>query len=237
MADSTALRTIEEVTTTFLLSYKKSTDDYVIYLQHACDAVRDFNLYNGNQVTVLKMTVTTDKWLNMPTDMIGFNDLCVPYSGEWWSLTEHKPIVNTTTFTGATEGRDSDAGEGVDIRHPLSYGYGAKGGVNAYNYTIDWKGRRIYLEGIDSGTVVLFYVTSGISISGDTYISELIVPVINAYLLWKESYWIRDLIRERDMRERDYTKEVLKARNFINSMSFNQLRDIWLGTATQSVRR
>jgi hypothetical protein len=169
--------------------------------------------------------------------MIGFNDLCVDWQGEWYSFTERRAIVNTTTFTGLVEGRDDEQGEGVDISQPLSYGYGAHGAVNEFNYMLDWKARRIYVDGISSDTAVLFYTSSGVTVDGTTYVSDLLTPVIDAYLLHKETYWIPELVRERQLRERDYTNEVLKARNFINSLTFNQLRDLLLASSTQSVKR
>jgi len=237
MADTNALRTIESVVTDFLLGYKKTTEDYIIYLKHACDAVREFNLYHGGEFKMEKMTVDSNKFLEMPDDMIGFNDLLIPFNGEWWSFSERRKIVNTTTFTGLVEGRDDESGEGVEIKHSLTYGYGAHGGVNNYNYMIDWRARRIFLDGIDSGTVVLRYVSSGINLTADTYVSELIVPVIQSYLLWKETYFVKGLERERLLREKDYDKEVLKVRNFTNSMTYDQLRDLILSSTTPTPRR
>ena len=237
MAHTPALLTIEESVTRFLLKYKKTTEDYILFLEHACNAIRDFNLYHSNEVNTTKVTITANKWVVFPDDMIGFVDFCVPMQGRWWSLTEQKNIVNTTTFTGLVEGRDSDAGEGVDISHALSSGYGAKGGVNTYNYTIDWRARRIYVDGISSDTGVLFYNSSGITVNGTTYINDLLTPVIDTYLLWKETIWIPGLARFEQVREKTYDKEVLKARNFINALTFNQLRDLLLGTATQAVQR
>jgi hypothetical protein len=237
MADTSALLTVEGVTTRYLLKYKKPSEDYILYLEHACNCIRDFSLYHGNELTTEKVTVNANKWITMPSAMIGFNDLCVDWQGEWYSFTEKRAIVNTTTFTGLVEGRDDEQGEGVSISQPESYGYGAHGAVNEFNYTLDWKARRIYVDGISSDTAVLFYTSSGVTVDGTTYVSDLLTPVIDAYLLWKETYWLIEFVRERQARERDYTNEVLKARNFINALTFNQLRDLLLASSTQSVKR
>lgn len=237
MASTNALRPLEDVVREFLLMFRKTTDDYVLYLSHACACVRDFRLYHSNEVITAKVTVNANKWIDMPDDLIGFNDLLIPINGRFWSFTQQKDIVNTTTFTGLVEGRDEDEGEGADIVHSISDGYGARGAVNDYNYTIDWNARRIYVDGIESDTVVLKYVSSGITVGAETTVPELIVPVIHSYLLLKETYWLPEFIRERDMREKDYNKEVLKVRNFINSLSYDQIRDILLGSNHQSVKR
>ena len=84
---------------------------------------------------------------------------------------------------------------------------------------------------------MLKYVSSGVTVAGTTYVPDFLSPVIDAFLLWKESYWLPGLARERQLRERDYTNEVLKARYFVNSLSYNELSDLILGNATQSVIR
>jgi len=237
MAYMDSLRTIEDITTGFLLGYKRSTEDYTSYLDLACRSVRDFNLYHNANYVTAKVDITANKLIEMPDDMIGFIDLSYPLEGRLWSFTRQDDIVNTTTFTGLVEGRDSDAGEGVNIKHALSTSYAAKGGVNTYNYTIDWEARRIFIDGIDTDTAVLKYVSSGITVSGITYVPEFIVPVIEGYLLWRETYFLTQFAREREQRKAEYKEEVLKARYFVNSLSYNELRDLLLGSATQSVRR
>lgn len=237
MANTPALLTLNEVVTRFLLKYKKSTEDAVTYTELAANCVRDWQLYHGNEVTVAKVSIDANYVIEFPVDMIGFIDLCWYFSGRYWSFTEQKDIVRTTTFTGLVEGRDSDMEEGQPIAHANSYTYGARGGVNDYNYTIDWKARRIFVDGINSDTAILFYTSSGITSAGTTYVSDLLTPVIDSYLLWKESYWLPNLARERQLRERDYTNEVLRARNFVNALSYTQLHDLLMGSSTQGPKR
>ena len=232
-----ALVSIETIVNDFLLGYKKTTEDYYTYLLHACHCYRDFRLYDSDQVEITKVTFTTNRWLDMPLDMQTFVDLCIPINGAWWSFTERREIVNTTTFTGLVEGRDSTFGEGADLEEPRTTGYSAHGGINDYNYTLDWEARRIFIEGISSGTGVLLYTSSGIEVSGTTQIPDKITPLIHNYLLWKESYWLPEFVRERQARERDYTNTRLSLRNLINGMTYNQWRDLWLSTAMQAPNR
>lgn len=240
MADTTALIPIEQIVTTFLFSYKRTTEDYSLYVQHACRALEDFNLYDGNIVQTTKVTLnTTLKCIDMPTDMQQFIELVTPIEGQWWSFTEKSRIVNTTTFTGLVEGRDETQGEGVEIRQQRVTTYGAKGAWNKFNYTIDWKARRIYVD--DTYTAndyfVLMYVSSGINATGETTVPAFLVPLIEAYLFERETYWIPELVRERDIRERAYGKKKMEIRNLINSMTVDSWRDIFLGSATQTIQR
>jgi hypothetical protein len=240
MADTTALISLEQIVSTFLFGYKKQTEDYSLYVQHAARAVEDFNLYDGNIPTTLKVTIdTTLKCIDMPDDMQQFVELVTPIEGQWWSFTEKSRIVNTTTFTGAVEGRDVAQGEGVEIVKPRVTTYGAKGGWNKFNYTIDWKARRIYFDDTYNANdyVVLIYISSGINASGETTVPAFMVPLIEAYLFHKETYWIPELARERQIRFDDYWKEKMKIRGLINSMTVDQWRDIFLSNVTQTIQR
>lgn len=241
MADfANALASIEQIVTTYLFAYKKPTEDYALYVQHACQAVQDFNLYDGNLVVTQKVTINaTLQCIEMPVDMLVFVDLATPTNGAWWSFTERNQIVNTTTFTGAVEGRDPNQGEGETIDQPRVTGYGAKGGWNKFKYTIDWAARRIYVDDVYSANdyIVLMYVSSGIKATGETLVPMFLVPVIEAYLLERETFWIPDLTRERPIRHEEYWRKRMDVRNLVNSMSYNQWRDIILSSMTQSPQR
>lgn len=232
-----AIVSIERVVNDFMLGYKKSNEDYFTYLHHACRCYQNFREYDSDEVVTTKVTFTTNKWLAMPADMLTFVDLCVPIGGEWWSFTSKGKIVNTTTFTGLVEGRDEDFGEGVDLTVPMLSGYGASGGVNDYNYMLDWEQRRIYIDGIDTGTGVLLYTSSGIEVTGATYIPTIAIPLIDDYLLLKETYWIPELARERQLREKAYKETRLSLRNLIWGMTAEQWKDIIWGTSAQAPKR
>jgi len=230
---TSALIDINQIVDEFLLSYKKSTEDSFIYLQHACNCVRDFKLYDSQDVITQKVSISALGIIEMPSDMVGFNGLFKPYNGEWWPFTRKDSLINTTTTTLGVEGNDSTFGEGSGVQDPKSDAYGGVGGINDYYYKIDWKARRIFCEGITSETVALKYVTTGIEISGTTYVPTFITPMIHDYLLWKECYWLPGLERYSDMREKNYNRSELKVRGFINSMTENEWHDLLLSITTQ----
>jgi hypothetical protein len=232
-----ALIPIEEVITRYLLKYRKSTDDAFIYIEHAANCYREFRMFDSDQQVTSKVTITANKLIEMPADMVGFVDLFTPIGGELWSFTEKKYIVNTTTFTGLVEGRDSTVGEGVDITLPRTTGYAAVGGVNDYNYTIDWQARRIFIDGMDTATVILVYVSTGIEITGTTQVPDFLTNMIDNYLLWKETYWLPELVRERQARERDYINAKLSTRNFMYAMSYNSWHDLIVSGFIQAPQR
>jgi hypothetical protein len=240
MAYTSALTTIEKVATSYLFAYKKSTEDYSLYVEHLCRAIQDFNLYDGQLVVTAKVTIDPVlKCIAMPDDMQQLVEIVTPINGSWWSFTEKPQMVNTTTTVGGVEGRDDTQGEGHKIDQSVVTGYGAKGGWNKFRYTVDWGARRIYVDDTYESTdyIVLLYVSSGINATAETTIPVFLVPMLDAYLMLKETFWIPELARERELRDKDYWREKMKIRNLINSMTYDQWHDIFLENITQTVQR
>jgi len=228
---------VNEVVSRYLFKYKLSTDDAFIYLEHACNCVRDFHLYDSPNVVPAKVTITALGIIEMPQDMVGFNELYKFIDGVKWPFTFNDNIITTTTIIGGVETRDADYGEGEAIVDPKSDTYGGIGGVNDYYYKPDWKSRRIFVEGTINDTAVLLYTTSGVELTGTTYIPEFITPMLDSYMLWKSSYWIPTLVRERGMLEKDYKNAEAKIRNLINGMGYNEWKDLLLSLTTQAPLR
>jgi len=237
MAETSALITLEQAITDFLLAYKKTTEDYVLYLTHGCRLLTDFMIHSSQEARTEKIAVSALGIIEMPSDLIRLKDVCVDRNGEWWTMTERPEKVNTTTTTLGVEGQDSNFGEGVALKDGYTYTYGATGAVNDYYYAVDMKARRIFVDGLVSDTVLIRYVSSGIKATETTYIPILIVPMLEAYLLWKETYWISELMRERGVRADDYKNEKLRVRNVLNSLTAMQWRDIFWGSFTQTPKR
>jgi hypothetical protein len=238
MADSTALISVDQIVTRYLFSYKKPLEDATLYVEHCCTAIQDFNLYDGQLATYQKYTLSaTTKWLDMPDDMLTFVDLVTPFRGSMWSFTRKDRIVMTTTTVGAVEGQDDLQGEGHTIDQPRVTGYGAKGGWNKFRYNVDWATRRIYIDDDITEYIVLYYVSSGIKVGATTEVPSFLIPMLHAYLLWKETYWLPELVRERESRKADYWREKLNVRGLVNAMSAEEWRDIFYSSFTQSPQR
>jgi hypothetical protein len=235
--DTNALISLETAVTNFLLKYKKGTDDYVVYLEHGANLLREFRTHDSQEARTEKIAVSALGIVEMPDDMISFKEISVAWNGQWWTMTNKPDMVNTTTFTGPVEGHDTAFGEGVSIPDNRTTGYGASGGVNNYYYMLDWNARRIFLDGIKSDTVLLKYVSSGISATGTTYIPDLLTETLDNYLLFKETYWISGLARERQIRQKDFENARLRVRNLLNSLTASQWRDVFWGSFRQAPSR
>jgi len=235
--DSTGVINIETAVTDYLLGYKKTTEEYIVYLKHALDLLTDFMIHDSREARSEKVSVDSNGIIEFPSDCIRVKDIAVGFQGEWWTFTERNNMINTTTTTAGVEGHDSDFGEGVSLRDGITTTYGAKGGVNSYYYTIDRKARRVFCDGITSDTVLMRYVSSGVSITGITYIPRMLVPMLENYLLFKETFWEKSSAREADQREKRFKNERIRVRNVLNSLTAAQWKDVILGSATQTPKR
>ena len=227
MADIAGIRSLRDVADGFLFKYKLSMEDGAILFEHTCNCYRDIRLRHGDQVTTESVTVDANGIIEMPTSMMTFVNLGVYKNDEFWSFTM-RPKLDIT--------EESPADPPV-LTDGTSTTYGSSGGQNDYYYVIDWQTRRIFCAGIYSDTAVLKYVGTGISASADTLIPEIMVPVIDAYLLWKKGYWDGATRTEMMDRKEDYDEEVMMYRKIVNGMSGDQIMDILWGTTTQGPKR
>jgi hypothetical protein len=232
-----ALVSINSMVDMFLLKFELSTDRAWLFTQHACDAVRELHLYDLPNLVTTKVSVSALGIIEMPTDMIGFNGLYKFVDGVKWSFTRRDDVITTTTTTLGVEGQDTTYGEGSALKDPKSDTYGGVGGVNDYYYKIDWKARRIFIEGQISDTVMLEYTTSGIEMTGTTYVPDMVTPVIDAYLNWKDCFLDPRLERYAEQREKSYLDKENRVRNLVNSMSYDEWHDLLLSLTTQSPLR
>ena len=237
MSHSSAYTEIGKYVDKYLLKKKLPQDDYFLLLQHTCDCFRNISLRHSNKVVTTKVTVSSLGIIEMPQDMIGFSCLYVAIGGEMWSFTKKSKKVMTTTTTLGIEGQDSEIGEGTNVQNDMYWGLGGRGGVNSYYFNIDWSARRIFCDGFKSDTAVLVYTSSGLVVSGTTYVDVQCEPVIDAYLDWQ-----REIINTRSMglldRFEKYYNDRLFELRLLNFMpSRDEIQDAWDSSSTQGVQR
>jgi hypothetical protein len=232
-----ALVSINSMVDMFLLKFELSTDRAWLFTQHACDAVRELHLYDLPNLVTTKVSISALGIIEFPTDLIGFNGLYKFVDGVKWSFTRRDDVITTTTTTLGVEGQSTTYGESSALKDPKSDTYGGVGGVNDYYYKIDWKARRIFIDGLISDTVMLEYTTSGVETTGTTYLPDYCTPVIDAYLQWKMCFLVQGMERYADQREKSYTKATDKIRNLVNGMTADEWRDLLLSITTQAPLR
>ena len=60
MADTPALITINDVVTRYLLKYRKTLDDAVIYTEHAAECLKSWQLYSDSKVNIEKVEIDSN---------------------------------------------------------------------------------------------------------------------------------------------------------------------------------
>ena len=237
MAHTNAFINLNDLVDRFMLRKKLSTDDAVLYFEHASEAYRRIRRQHSNESVTAKVSISSLGIIEMPDDMMGFINLVLPINGEFWSFTDRPNMVNTTTLVAGVETRDSDQGEQVAIDQDQTTGYGSKGAINDYSRTIDWEARRIFVDGIKSDTAVLIYESSGLNLDGNTLVPEDCVPVIEAYIMWQKTDFDGSSMNEKLYRKNNYEEELRNLRILNFMPTGDELRDILFGTSTQAPTR
>jgi hypothetical protein len=133
-----------------------------------------------------KLSVSNINRVDYPSDYIDFVSIAVVENGKAWKLSPNNEFIHTTTEVLGVETLDSDNGEGVDINDGSEdTRYFARGGVNTRGYyQIEHDKRRIALINTSATTVLLTYITSGISLDGHTYIPVKYAMALQAFMAW-----------------------------------------------------
>jgi hypothetical protein len=130
--------------------------------------------------------MTSINTITLPEDYVSFVSLGVPYAGRLWTFTKEGRLIPPVTEEDGeavlSNDRQEDAvlGDGGFIG-----GYGVSGGRNEYYMRIDQEHNRIILNGFSRTEVLLTYQSTGINISGETYIARMAEEAIIAFVHWK----------------------------------------------------
>ncbi len=207
-----ALIKIGDIVESFMTKYRIPMNDFTNMLLFAFDCLRD----NMSHTTRLyhSSVVTTDAngTLDMPDDMIDFIGIALAEEATLWHFTENSAI-NTLVVSADNDAGDSSQG----------IGYGGRGGINSYYYKLDWTDRKIYTDGAEAKSVVVFYVSTGIRTDEETSVDVTMAPVIDAYLYWRLGELNAVAINEIDRRQQNYERAIRLASRY----KLPPLRDIW----------
>lgn len=224
MAETSGLKTLNQVVDEFLLKAKRPKDEYFRIEQLAIDGLRELRMLHMRGVLKwAKLAVSSINTVSFPDDYVSFVGICVPINGQFWFLTQKEAIVITTT--GDPETQDADEGEGVDLVDDYFEGYTAPGGINSEGYyKIDDRNNRIFLTNCDYTTVVLLYNSSGVNLSGDTtYVPQRVVNALEAHILYNEAVYSGD-VNMATLYNRHFVNALDKLK-YIESPSLNEFRD------------
>ena len=237
MAEISGLITLDQFVRDLLFKMEKPNDDYFRYFKIASDGLRHLFMHQLGYVTHTKLTVDTDtNTINFPDDYVGYISLNVPNAGRKWSFTRDDSIISTTsTDDEGNEYLDADAGEGVNLGEEVSYsGYGARGGINDYYFSIDHRNRRFIISGLSADFVVLTYVSTGINATAATYIPRYAEDVLEQFIRWKDAEYKDD--QTQLFKAQQFEKAVRQMKKF-NAPSLQEIRDAIMRSSNQVLHR
>jgi len=202
---TSALINIKNIVRKFLFKYKISDDDYIIYLEHAYDMVRNLSLFHSKYFNTEKLTTDSIGSAALPDDLLEITKVFNNYNGRMWTFTEKNDMF-IQDLTGEANYPDDQV-----------FGFGARGAINPYYYKVDWANRRIYIDGLGAGAE--FYINYiGTGITADTTVPASANEVFDNYLKWRYAEINKMSVTERRERERNYNNSLLMfRRTFIPS--------------------
>lgn len=226
MAETTGVIELKKVVDRFIFKYKLPEDDFVSYFEHAADCVRHLNKYAISAYNETTETVSALGVLTMPTDMTGLIGVALPYRGELWYFTEKKFMIIKT-----------DADDQMPSDYESSWqNYGTTGGANQYYFRVDWKGRKIHIDGAEGLDVQLQYISSGLDLAAPTVVPAITTTAIDAYLRWAQGEIEGKSINEQMKRDRKWENELRLIK--VDSLpGIKEVKDYFLSMTTQAAQR
>jgi len=184
MANISSLISLDAFVRRLLAKEGKDDDDYMRYMQIACDGLRDMHQHDFSVEATAVVTVnSTTNTFSFPTDFVRYIWVATPIDGRWWTYTRDDTMVPL----------EDDAGETIQSSLPnlanyeFSTSYGEAGGHNRYLFKPDYKNRRFQVSGDTPDIVVLKYVSNGIDSAGSINIPDYATLALEAYVRWSLS--------------------------------------------------
>lgn len=222
---SSAVIKIGDVVDSFLLGRELPLSRYVPMLKHAFDCFRAHVAFTSRLYYRKTMITDINGTLTMPDDMVDFIGLALASDTSLWYFTENSKI-NVDAVTAVKDIDD-------DLE---SQGYAGRGGINDHYYKIVWNDRKIYTDGAEAQSVILFYISNGIRTDEETLVDVSLVPMIEAYLYMRLAELDDKSINEIERRRVAYEREVSIANRY-KLPPLKQVRDIILKHTTQGIVR
>lgn len=212
-------------------------DNYERYMQIIRDGYTSMSIHRLRSVKVAYVTVNDVNIASLPPDFIDYYRIGMVFDGKVFELGLNRDLNIPKNEVCGVEGGNPDNLDGIDS--PYWYEPTYSGGYNLGKYRLDMNRRLIIFDGdMASNQIVIEYISSGISITGKTFIPREVVPVLKAYLNW--------IIKERSdkvamgekMRAQQlYNIEEVRLNNFLNSFTMEEFLDAWRSGQHRGVKR
>lgn len=170
-------------------SYLNVTDNYSDrnyrrLLQVVCENYTDLNIHSTGRLKQIAMTISANNTIILPVDCIDYVRIGVKVNGQMFCVTRNDKILLPDTVECGADVADTDLTDPLDLNVWPSYG--SSRGVKFLFYRVDkYDPRIIVFKGDGVGrTIYLQYISSGVSLSGETLIPVQLLLPMRSYLHW-----------------------------------------------------
>lgn len=242
MSHSDALISLESICE----SYANVKGDYskkntYRFLQLLIEGLGEFNIFSSvGKINWYAGSVGDDGCIYVPVDFIDYIRIGTPIQGLIYTLTRNEnlemPIgMECGVVTGAENVTQLPTVEPL-YWNWTTVDYASTGGHNFAYYRYDKENRRIVFKGDVVGrSIIIEYITTGINMSGNTYVPREYMQLMKLYLNWQLKLYAGD--RDTEYAAREFAIEKDKVKSFQFALRpdefLDNLRLLW----TRAIRR
>jgi hypothetical protein len=239
--DTSALTTINAIAA----SYANSKGEYGKqnkwrYMQIILDGYQQWNIFHSTKkVSWYAGEVDSNGVIDWPVDMFDYIRIGTPVNGQIVTLTRNDNLEMPIGLEcGQVTGLDTTAVLGSQ---PLYYNwspvdYAATGGGNFAYYRTDKENRRTVFKGDCTGRqIIIEYVSSGVSLSGETFIPTELTQYLKLFLMWQLKLYAAEKDTEYFAREVAIEKQRLI--NYQWNFRMDEFLDMIRGQFTRAIKR
>jgi hypothetical protein len=233
-------------------AFNRQAIDTKFFEQMATIAVEYLTEHNifykkGGKDALLDVSVTNT--VDLPSDYVDYIRIGIIINGKIWTLGLNEDIPFTSKLNcGVEETPDDNITVPASIENYVAehqnmpvfmYHYGVSGGQNYSKYRIDKERRQIIFDtAIPYSKIYIEYVSSGVSIDGETYVPRQVVPCIRQYLIWQAlENDPRVPMNEKERKMAQYEKELRLLNSFDNAFTVDEFKDMLYETSRQTPKR
>lgn len=213
--------TIDEVIKSLLIQEGDETNHrYHLYLELAVRGVKELNFDVARNIKSVELTLNDALVADVPSDFVNITRIGVVNQGLVSSVGQSDD-VSLITDQGAVAGANNPYSiewyNGYVADGSKGGVFGLKGGQNAHGYyRFDAEANKIqFASGFSGKTVVLEYISDGLSTTYDTQVHVFVEEALRAYIHWKSIQRKRTVpANAKEMARRDWynEKRIAKAR-------------------------
>jgi hypothetical protein len=216
------------------------------------ECLTELNLFNTTWFKVVYLPISDINTVALPSDYIDYvKPPAIVVNGRIWTLTQddslplqaemvcgdpQNPPVDNTTIEGY---ESMDVTDYINNISTYSHQYGTSGGQNVAYFRIDKESRLIVLKGSVPGTSILLeYVSSGISLEGETLVPREVMATIRQYVIW-QSIENNSLVpmNEKERKKEQYEDQLKLLTHFQSMFTCDEFKDTLYGASKQTAKR